>query len=152
MLIASRRASLLLSSFLITGAVAAVEASKVGEPEGFWILENRDPEKPYGGLKLNRPNAFSLLVFDSNCQLYKVEGKIRRRAHSWELKNHADHSNVFILTRESQKLRLVDTEGQEMLFTAASEAELEQELKMARSQQCALSTLKSDPNQDPFDV
>ena len=141
MLITCCRASLLLSGFLISGAVATALANQAEQPDGFWVLENKDPEKPYGGLKLNRPKAFSLLVFDSNCQLYKVDGNVRRKEHSWELKNQVDHSNVFTLTRKSKKLRLVDTEGQEMLFTEATEAELQQELNMARRQRCALSKL-----------
>ncbi|USE36175.1 hypothetical protein [Endozoicomonas sp. SCSIO W0465] len=45
---------------------------------------------------------------------------------------------MFTLTRESKKIRLVDTEGQKMRFTAATEAQLQQELNLARRQRCAL--------------
>lgn len=139
MLFACRRASLLLSGFLISGAVTATLAAQSTQPDGYWVLENKDSEKPYGALKLNRPKAFSLLVFDSNCQLYRVEGEVLQKNNSWELKNQADHSNVFILTKKAKKLKLVDTEGQVMLFTSVSEAELEEELKTAKHQQCQLS-------------
>lgn len=141
MLIACCRASLLISGVLISGVITAALSNQTEQPDGFWVLENKDLEKPCGGLKLNRPQTFSLVVFDSNCQRYQVEGKVRRREHSWELKSQVDHSSVFTLTRESNRLRLVDTEGLEMLFTPATEAELEQELNRARSQRCALSRL-----------
>ncbi len=136
MLITCRRASLLLSSILLSGAVTAALAA---QPTGYWVLENKDSETPYGGLKLSRPKTFSLLLFDSNCQLYRAEGSIRQKKGIWELKNQADHSNVFTLSREDKKLKLVDTEGQVMLFTSVSETELENELKTARHQQCQLS-------------
>ncbi|MFK0573839.1 hypothetical protein [Endozoicomonas sp.] len=138
MLIACRRASLLLSGFLISGAVTAALAEESMQPNGYWVLENKDSEKPCGGLTLNRSKTFSLLVFDSNCQLYRAEGEIRQKQGAWELKNHADHSNVFILTEDAQRLKLVDTEGQVMLFTSASEAELEEELRTAKQQKCLL--------------
>lgn len=139
MLLACRRASLLLSGFLLSGAVTTAFAAQPTQPTGYWVLENKDSETPYGGLKLNRPKSFSLLLFDSNCQLYRAEGSIRQKKGTWELKNQADHSNVFTMTEENHKLKLVDTEGQVMLFTSVSEAELEKELKTARHQQCHLS-------------
>lgn len=144
MFITSRRASHRFSAFLLCAAITVPLAAKSMQPDEYWVLENRDPEKPYGGLKLNRLNSrFAILLFDSNCQLYRAEGNVRQNNQGinavWELKNQADHSNVFIMTEEAHSLKLVDTEGQIMLFTPASEAALDKELKTARYLHCQLS-------------
>ena len=94
------------------------------------------PRPRAGGLKLDQPQSFSLLLFDSNCKLYQADGKVRKKGQAWELKNQADHSNVFTLTKEHSKLKLVDTEGQVMLFTPASKSELDDSLKKVRNQAC----------------
>ena len=131
MFIARRKTPLL---FLVCLMVSV--AAQATEPAGYWILANVDAETPAGGLKLDQPQSFSLLLFDSNCKLYQADGKVRKKGQAWELKNQADHSNVFTLTKEHSKLKLVDTEGQVMLFTPASKSELDDSLKKVRNQAC----------------
>ena len=112
------------------------EAAWATEPDGYWILDTIDAETPAGGLKLNQPQSFSLLLFDSNCELYQAKGKVKKKEHAWQLKNQADHSNVFMLTQEPPKLKLVDTEGQTLLFIPASKSGLDASLKKAKEQSC----------------
>ncbi|MGB1271901.1 MAG: hypothetical protein ACPG5T_07500, partial [Endozoicomonas sp.] len=120
-----RRASLLLSCFLVTNATMAAAPSAEEPPAGFWELENSSDDMPYGGLKLDRANAFTLLMYDSNCLLYTINGPMKKKsAHTWELKHNEDYSNTFLLTKKEKKLELIDTEGQKMVFSAASEAQL----------------------------
>ena len=104
----------------------AVGAS-VPQPTGYWVLENTNNDMPYGGLKLDQPKHFELLMYDSDCQLYKVNGGIRQKSEqAWELKNSVDHSNTFIMTKKVQQLQLVDTEGVRMLFTETTPKKLKQ--------------------------
>ena len=127
MLMACRRASLLLSGFLVTSAVLAASG---GHPKGFWMLENTDSDMPFGGLKLNKNDHFELLIYDNECQLYSVEGSIKQKSTtSWELKNSVDYSNTFLMVRENKKLKLVDTEDQKMFFFETTQSKLEKEIK-----------------------
>ena len=122
-----QRAFLLLSGFLVTSAVLAAGG---GHPNGFWILENTDPDIPFGGLKLNMHNRFELLIYDSECALYVVEGSIKQKsAYSWELKNSVDYSNTFLMIREGEKLKLVDTEDQKMFFFKTTQSKLDKAIK-----------------------
>lgn len=116
-----------LSNFAITAYAS--------QPTGYWVLENTNNEMPYGGLKLEKPKHFELLMYDSDCQLYKAEGGIRQKSEqTWELKNSVDHSNTFIMTKQAQQLQLVDTEGVKMLFTETTP----QKLKQGISKNCRI--------------
>ena len=128
----------LLFLFLGCFIPCAIAAQEPAQPTGYWVLENKDDEKPFGGLKLDRPESFSLLVFDSNCQLYQMDGNIRKKHQAWELKNRHDHSNTFVLTREANKLKLVDTEGQVMLFIPSSKEKLNKAVDSMSHKQCSL--------------
>lgn len=108
-------------------------AAPVFQPAGYWVLDNTNKDMPYGGLKLDKPKHFELLMYDSDCQLYKAEGGIKQKSHqTWELKNSVDHSNTFIMTKKAQQLLLVDTEGVQMLFTETTL----QKLKQGINQNC----------------
>lgn len=125
MLILCRRASLLLSGFLVTSATMASVPSAEEPPGGFWELEISNDDMPYGGLKLDHPNTFTLLMYDSNCQLYTINDPMKKKSpHTWELKHNEDYNSIFLLTKKEKKLELMDTEGQKMMFSASSEARL----------------------------
>ena len=94
------------------------------------MLENTDPDMPFGGLKLNKSDHFELLIYDNECQLYSVEGSIKQKSNaSWELKNSVDYSNTFLMVREDKKLKLVDTEDQTMFFLETTQSKLMNEVK-----------------------
>lgn len=119
---------------LIMSALSSIATgASVSQPTGYWVLKNTDNDMPYGGLKLDKPKHFELLMYDSDCLLYKAEGGIRQKSEqTWELKNSVDHSNTFIMTKKAQLLQLVDTEGVQMLFTETTS----QKLKQGISQNC----------------
>ena len=105
-------------------------AASVSQPSGYWMLENTNNDMPYGGLKLDKPEHFELLLYDSDCQLYRAEGSIRKKLEqTWELKNSVDHSNTFIMTRQAYQLQLVDTEGVKLLFTKTTSQKLKQGIR-----------------------
>ena len=114
--------------FLLWFAVSNLAlAASVSQPTGHWVLKNTNNDMPYGGLKLIKPKQFELLMYDSGCQLYKVEGSIRQKSEQiWELKSSVDHSNTFIMTRDARQLQLVDTEGVKMLLTETTSQKLQQ--------------------------
>lgn len=110
---------LLISCFIMAGSST--------QPSGYWVLDNISDETPYGKLELDHPMSFKLLIYDCACQHYKAEGSVRKKTEqSWELKNAADYSNTFIMTRKEKKLQLVDTEGQCLLFSKTTSKTLEQ--------------------------
>ncbi|WP_299734929.1 hypothetical protein [uncultured Endozoicomonas sp.] len=136
------RFSFQTSSLLISGLLlSSIVAADVAQPSGYWLLENSDDEKPFGSLKLDKPNQFALLVSDSNCELYQVTGSVREKQNNWELKSQNDHSNVFILTREADRIKLMDTEGQLMMFVPSSKKDLDQSINRISRQNCQLSAL-----------
>ena len=129
MLMASKRASLLLSGILVTLVTNTVSAAG-STPEGFWMLENTDTDMPFGGLKLNTSHHFELLIYDNKCLPYTVEGDIKQKTvNNWELKSNIDYSNTFSLTRDGKKLKLVDTENQSMFFFETTENNLKKAIK-----------------------
>ena len=132
------RSSILLFWFALSNTVMA---APVSQPSGYWVLENTNNDMPYGGLKLDGPKHFELLMYDSDCQLYTAEGGVRKKSEqTWELKSSVDHSNTFVMTRKAQQLQLVDTEGVQMLFTKTTL----QKLKLGVRQNC--QNLQSNNN------
>ena len=108
----------------------AAMATSVPQPTGYWVLENISTDTPYGGLKLDKPGRFELLMYDNLCQLYKAEGGIRQKSEqTWVLRNSVDHSNTFIMTKKAQQLQLVDTEGVHMLFSETTSQKLKQGIR-----------------------
>lgn len=122
MLMACRRFALFFSGCLITCSVIAASDS---HPKGFWILKNTDSEIPFGSLRLDQSDHFELLVYDSGFKVYIVEGAIRQKNDSqWELKDSVDNSNTFLMSRDGNELKLVDTENQHLLFAETTENKL----------------------------
>ncbi len=120
----------LIPSGLIALLIGLSATADSQPPRGFWLLESVNEETPYGGLKLNTPNKFTLLIYDNHCKLYTVNGSIKQKSdNSWELKNHVDYSNTFILKRRGDKLELVDTEDEQLLFTLTTADELKQGIR-----------------------
>lgn len=127
MLEACRKHFVHLTWFALSNIVLAAQ------PSGYWVLENTNNDMPFGGLKLDKPKHFELLMYDTDCQLYQAEGGIKQKSeHTWELKSAVDHSNTFIMTMKARQLQLIDTEGVRMLFLKTTP----EKLKQGISQHC----------------
>ncbi len=94
--------------------------SNKNQPLGVWKLENNDPETLIGVLELKK-ESFNLIFLSKSCDTYPASGTIKPSSEgTWELKNSHDYSLTFKMKRHSIGIEIIDSEGEQLLFSKSS--------------------------------